>query len=664
VGLFSLIQASIFGVVAAYLWNRWLPLAWLMVLCAALQLGGFLALIRLGRPRITRWAGGLSLVCVATGLGLYSHAALHLMERFGEDAARTGEDALVSMVGALPWLIIVPLWQVMSLGAKQHSDRRRSDSRWFGLLILAGLVLPPAGGAWSDQPEAVWPAQPSLEKAARAAWMRWTGEDLGSPIPSGNGPVQLLMTPWVEGIPGRTVRGEGESLSDAVIDALERLETWPGGRTALVVDLAREQLAGGALPVGESGALADNGGLSPSVAWRPGSVTRQLVFYRWSIPSIDSKRLGQASPARFDSVVVDELGPRPLQAGWSAPEALTARSARASAIEGALMLARNQDSSGRFSYLIRGPSGERGQGYNLPRHAGTTWFLARAALHSGDPVIEKAARRALDWMVERSSDFGKDMSSFSDSRRKDGKIWVGTTALAVLAAVVLEHDIALSWGRFLAASVDDAGQVRGEAVRETELFPEQSHNPYGQGQTLLALASLVRAGHSEFVPALQRGAAYLDAGYGPLGAGKLVTIDEHWACLAALAIGEVSSEVSGAQICEAYLRDHSLRPSPSRGLRAPVSAAGGVAEAVVAMAVLDPEGPWRERALGYGELFLEAQYRSGDAPFLENPETLMGGFRTSPARLDVQIDTVQHVGSALLGIASLIDGDWTPGSLP
>ena len=128
-GLFSLIQASIFGAVAAYLWNRWLPLAWLMVFCSVLQFGGAVAIVRLGRPRLTRWAGGLSLVCVATGLGLYCHAALHLMERFGEDAARTGEDALVSMVGALPWLIVVPLWQVMSLGAQQQSGRRRSDSR-------------------------------------------------------------------------------------------------------------------------------------------------------------------------------------------------------------------------------------------------------------------------------------------------------------------------------------------------------------------------------------------------------------------------------------------------------------------------------------------------------------------------------------------------------
>ena len=81
----------------------------------------------------------------------------------------------------------------------------------------------------------------------------------------------------------------------------------------------------------------------------------------------------------------------------------------------------------------------------------------------------------------------------ADNRRKDGKVWAGTTALAVLAAVELDAPVAAAWGAFLASSVDDEGQVRGELRKKTRAFPPQAQNPYGQGQVTLALAALVAA---------------------------------------------------------------------------------------------------------------------------------------------------------------------------
>ena len=48
------------------------------------------------------------------------------------------------------------------------------------------------------------------------------------------------------------------------------------------------------------------------------------------------------------------------------------------ALDGARMLARNM-TEGRFAYVVEGPSGALGKGYNFPRHAGATWFLAMSA---------------------------------------------------------------------------------------------------------------------------------------------------------------------------------------------------------------------------------------------------------------------------------------------
>jgi hypothetical protein len=84
----------------------------------------------------------------------------------------------------------------------------------------------------------------------------------------------------------------------------------------------------------------------------------------------------------------------------------------------------------------------------------------------------------------------------------------------------------------------------------------------------------------------------------------------------------------------------------------------------VAGAYLAPAGPWRELALSYGWLFVRNAYRAADAPFLGKPMTLLGGFRDSYGELDVQVDSVQHVGCALLGVEALLRGEARPGDLP
>ena len=215
----------------------------------------------------------------------------------------------------------------------------------------------------------------------------------------------------------------------------------------------------------------------------------------------------------------------------------------------------------------------------------------------------------------------------------------------------------------MARSVDARGQVRGELDRKSGRFGAQQQNPYGQGQTLLALASLVRSGHSDLAPAMQRAADFVDGPYAPLGAVRLVGLDEHWSCLAAMAVQDVTGTASGMSLCRAYLADPGL-PSVVGGVWPGTAAAGGRAEAVVAAAVIDPDGPYTTDAMAFARLFLAGAYRAGDAPFVGRLPALLGGFRDRPWDLDVRIDAVQHIGCALLGMESLLSGDPHPGSLP
>ena len=652
----NLVQAALFGVGAWWLGQRWSwPMA-IAITCAGLQLGAAVAILR-GKPGLARWASLITLVGVGVIAGLYYEAAQHLQEAYGGDARKIGKRSLWIGLGALPWFVFFPLCQTVAGG------KLRALFLPGAVLLLTGLL------PWSSsQAVATWPTQPAQEAAAMAAFQLWTGSDLGAPLPQGTGPAAVLLTPWNDGKPGKSARGDGEDLAQAISAALDRLEPPGEVRAALVLDVARSLWPRGAVVrAGESGGLEPNGGTSPTVIWQRKKVKAraQLPMWRLPLPNFGKGRTRKQRPAVFESWVASDAGAFPLQGAWAAPPLLTAQTALAAALAGGRMLAHHQTQTGKFAYTVQGPSGKvRTKSYNYPRHAGTTWFLARLAARTGDPEITAAADAGLRFMAAHTQQTASGGAYLHDPRRKDGKTWAGTTALAALAAQVRGHPLAGPWGHFLAESVDDQGQVRGEMHIESETFPPQQKNPYGQGQVVLALAALVRGGQDELRPALERGAAYLDGDYAPGGVGRILTLDEHWTCLAALAARDALGTAHGEEVCRAYLAAEAHQaPGPTQRLRPHSGSAGGLAEAVVAGAILDPDGPWRAQALAHGQRFLANAYQTEDAAFLPNPAALIGGFRDTPTRLHVRMDAVQHVGCALLGIEALLSQPQA-GSLP
>jgi len=650
VALANLFQAALFAAGAWWLNKRWGPAAVLSGVCAAAQLVACVAVV-VQRIRLARWASLLTLIGVGIVAGLYIDAALHLTEAYGSDAAKLGERSIRTTLLALPWVIGFPLWQTLRGGSLR--------TLWGPILAVVLIV---ATGPNQITPNHTWPAQPDQSIAAAAALARWTGTDPNAAIPTGAGPVTVLLTPFSAGRPGATVRGNGGDLAEALTKALKGLAAPEGDRLALVVDVARERFTTrGPVAIDVGGGLSKNGGMSPSVAWRPGKMGGRTPLPLWKVPR---PKIGTMAPTRFDSVVADASGVRSLVSGWASPPPLTADSALEAAVAGGQMLLAHQTADGRFAYVVSGKTGEpKGKKYSFPRHAGTSWFLARLAARTGDPQFIAGTDRALTYMVKNTVQMDDGRAYLRDPRRRAKKIWAGTTALAVLAATVHGHEIAVPWGRFLASTVDVDGLVRGELYTQSGTFVRKK-NPYGQGQVVLALAALVRAGHTEFQEALERSAAYLDGGYAPRGVGRLVTLDEHWTCLAALAARDALGTAHGIEVCRGYLANKSVEtPGSDQRLRPRSGGAGGLAEAVVAGAVLDEEGGHLSAALAYGELFLRNAFRPGDSPFLRKPQGLVGGFRDSPYRLNVRMDAVQHVGCALLGIEALLS-EVHPGSLP
>jgi hypothetical protein len=141
--------------------------------------------------------------------------------------------------------------------------------------------------------------------------------------------------------------------------------------------------------------------------------------------------------------------------------------------------------------------------------------------------------------------------------------------------------------------------------------------------------------------------------------------DEHWTCLTAHALADVRGTDAGAGVCAAYTADERwAAPVDGGGLLPAAGPGGGAAEALVARAWDTHDPSVTAAALAWGRLFLASQYHAADAPLLARPEALLGAFRDGPGALDVQIDAVQHIGCALLGIEALLAGRARPGSLP
>lgn len=645
----NLLQAAVLGGITAWLAPRWVPAAVLMGLAGGLQLIAAALLLVHKHRRGAATASALTLVLVAALIGLAGHAAVHAMTRFGDDARAIGQHTLLGFGLALPWVSAWPLWQVLS---------SRSGARTGGAALLA-ILVPIGIGAVHGQPVAVWTAQTAQREAAAAAWSQWGGQDMA--LPDGDGEAVVLLTPWRAGQPGETVRGAGPSLGSAVASALQKLPA-RDQEDGLVLDVLREEYRhGGLTPPGSGGGITADTGVSPTVGWRASALRSTRVLPKWQL---SQPRLLGAAPARFDSVIASADGATWLTGGWAATAEQDADAMLAAALEGGRFLARHQREDGRYAYTVRG-NGRPGSGYNLPRHAGTTWFLARLASRTQDAEIKAAADRGLNYISTQTTILDDGRAFFADPKRSDGKVWVGTTALAALAAAEHGHALAAGYGQFIADAIDERGQVRGEMDRTTAVFPAQQQNPYGQGQTLLALAVLVREGHEELRPAAERAAAFSDGAYAPLGAGRLVILDEHWACIAAQATQESLGTPAGLSLCRAYLGDASSgTPSDQSTLRPLTGPAGGLAEAVVAGAWLEPEGAWTEQAIAYGRLFLRSAYTIADGPLLKNPAAMLGGFRDNPVQLDVRMDAVQHIGCALLGIEALLRGAEQPGSSP
>jgi hypothetical protein len=367
--------------------------------------------------------------------------------------------------------------------------------------------------------------------------------------------------------------------------------------------------------------------------------------------------------------------PAPLPAAVT-PEALTNDSVRDSAIAGGRFLARGVDGDGRFRYLVDATSNRTLPGYDWPRHAGATYFLAQIAALSGDSGVSWAALRAASLLRDHAMVACGEHRCIGDEAVVD----VGSTALAVLAFVeIAKSDLDRGYALLvpeLAAFLRSQQRPDGELMH---LYDRASQRPidtqllYYSGEAAFALSrahSLL--GDARDLDAASRVVAYLIGGAWRFFGSRYYWGEEHWTCQAMDDLWDRAPNRAALQFCldwHAFGRKLQYRQGDS-----PFDADGAYGFGPLLTPRLTPVGSRSEAGLatldaarraGVAEadirnldeqmrrslaLLIRHQIRaeSADAHLLADPGRVDGGMPGSEVDWQLRIDYAQHAGSAMV----------------
>jgi hypothetical protein len=574
--------------------------------------------------------------------------------------------------------------------------------------------------------------------------------ELERPLDQG-GPV--LATVWQGGLRVTRVQARGERVADAVLAAATALaannevkslsgEERQSARIQLDLVTARgpllqsvEVLSPFALHPGLEGLGAVTAGPEEHLLTPEDLIRHRLLVSRKPLPAIPDVRAG-LDLARADSLfaldarvtlqawaVLDRSyfrfrtdafveppgpgsatppgAPRPARAAplplvRGAPPAppLTAANLRAAAVAGGHYLVNHLADNGRYVYeadLASGRSSDpkKPRPYSLPRHAGTTYFLAQLYGRTREPFLLEPIERAFGHfaqLVEEGGCTGKTGSGapFACVQQKgDRTASLGSTALAVVA--LCEYRAATRSNRF-----DDLTRKLAEWLlfmqRPDGTFAhlydaragrrdEEAQLLYFSGEAALALVRMHAVfGEARYLGAAERALDRLVEWY-DFFAGGFFYGEEHWTCIAAEAAWPALRHDRYRAFCDGYgrflrgqqVREDDFADQPDMAGTYGVTPfvlpnntpVGSRTEAMISAYLLGvhhgrPSEPIREQILRSMRFAMRQQIRPESDFWVARAAKGLGGIPSSAIDPTVRIDYVQHVSSAMLRAAELL----------
>lgn len=363
------------------------------------------------------------------------------------------------------------------------------------------------------------------------------------------------------------------------------------------------------------------------------------------------------------------------------PQTLADDDVREGAVAAARYLARGVDGRGRFRYLVDAPSNRLLPGYDWPRHAGATYFLAQAASLTGDARLAFAALRAAGLLRDEGVVSCGEHTCIGDARVAD----VGSAALGLLAFVEIART-RLDPGYALLVP-ELAAFLRGQQRPDGELmhqYDRAAHAPidrqllYSTGEAALALSRAhALLGDPRDLDASLRALDHLVHHGWTFFGSQYYWGEEHWTCQAmddlwdrATTPSRRTTRADALAFClgwAAYGRQLMYGPGDSAFdadgaygfgpiVTPRLTPAGSRAEAGIATldagrraglpaASLAPLEQQLRRSLA---MLLRHQMRPGPVHLFADREAVAGAMPGSEVDWALRIDYAQHTGSALL----------------
>ncbi len=602
--------------------------------------------------------------------------------------------------------------------------------------LLAVLLLPPAmvvAAALVLRGHVALELPPPLDDEARAAAVAvFRSRVLARPDhPQLERPLAgpAIASVWSRGERVKRVEGRGPTAADALVDAARQLgKVAPAARVQLDLVVAVG-------PIAEDG-VARTFGLVPGLdglgmavdgkeilvgadelaqgrvllARRPfpvmdfnagldASRADWLLGRRAGLRAAELARAGRRSfRFRADSFIerprVDRGRP-PLRLVRGLPDGppVTRATLREGALAAARFLARHLADNGRFIYELdlatgRGSDPTDLARYSLPRHAGSTYFLAQVYATTRAPELLPPLERALRTLVELAhaggcagtTEMGEPYLCVVD--RGAGVARLGSTALAVVA--LAEHRLATGDARHdethrrLVAFLLDQQKPGGEFVHLFDVNARrkdlETRLLYFDGEAALALArSHAVLGDPRALAATERALDNL-VGFYDFFAGQFVFNEEHWTCIAAEAAWPHLRHDRYREFCSdygAFLRRMIFEPEDGPDVAGgygvtPFFVPGNTptasrTEAMISAYLLTrhhgrPDERIRAQVLGAVGYLLRQQLREDNA-FWSRAAFPLGAIPASAIDPTVRIDFLQHAGSAMLRASELAEAE-------
>ena len=383
-----------------------------------------------------------------------------------------------------------------------------------------------------------------------------------------------------------------------------------------------------------------------------------------------------------------------LYRGTTPAPRLTAAALRDAALAGAHYLVDHLAANGRYIYehdLLTGRetdalhvSGE----YSMPRHGGTTYFLAETYRITKQEWLREPIERAIAHLVQLLGDNpcggtlpdGSEFACVLDKTERTAQL--GSTALVTVALV--EYQRATGDARYLPLATKLANWISFMQRPDgsfRHLYNPKTHQPdehnqqlYYSGEASLALARMFAITQDrKYADAAERGIDWLVDWY-DFFLGGFFYGEEHWTCIAAEAIWPTVQKPKYDEFCRGYgafLRAQQAAPGElpdeddfagsynmSPFIVPYNTPAGSRTEAMVSAYLLgkhhgDPDPEIRDQIVAALQYALGQQLRPDDD--FAAIGSADGGIPSSPVERTVRIDYVQHVCSAMIRASEWID---------